>query len=62
MNRCEDLENRGVMTETGRRTFKNAFENKIIPPIAFQFIPIQTPDVQIVGLLEIHAPHLFVSD
>ena len=32
MNRCVDLEDRGLMTEAGRRTFENAFEYKIIPP------------------------------
>lgn len=32
MNRCVDLEDRGLMTEAGRRTFENAIEYKIIPP------------------------------
>ena len=32
MDRCVDLEDRGLMTEAGRRTFENAFEYKIIPP------------------------------
>ena len=32
MDRCVDLEDRGVMTEAGRRAFEKAFEYEIIPP------------------------------
>ena len=32
MDRCMDLEDRGLMTEAGRRAFDNAFEYEIIPP------------------------------
>ena len=32
MNRCVDLEDRGLMTEAGRRAFEKAFEYEIIPP------------------------------
>ena len=32
MDRCVDLEDRGLMTEAGRRAFDNAFEYEIIPP------------------------------
>ena len=32
MDRCVDLEDRGMMTEAGRQAFEKAFEYKIIPP------------------------------
>jgi hypothetical protein len=32
MDRCVDLEDRGLMTEAGRRAFERAFEYEIIPP------------------------------
>ena len=32
MDRCVDLEDRGLMTEVGRQTFEKAFEYEIIPP------------------------------
>ena len=32
MNRCVDLEDRGLMTEAGRQAFEKAFEYEIIPP------------------------------
>ena len=32
MDRCVDLEDRGLMTEAGRRAFEHAFEYEIIPP------------------------------
>ena len=32
MNRCVDIEDRGLMTEAVRQTFEKAFEYKIIPP------------------------------
>ena len=32
MDRCIELEDRGLMTEAGRRAFDNAFEYEIIPP------------------------------
>ena len=32
MDRCMDLEDRGLMTEAGRRAFEQAFEYEIIPP------------------------------
>ena len=32
MDRCIDLENRGLMTEAGRRAFEKAFGYEIIPP------------------------------
>ena len=32
IERCMDLEDRGLMTEAGRRAFDNAFEYEIIPP------------------------------
>lgn len=32
MDRCVDLEDRGLMTEAGRRVFEKAFEYEIIPP------------------------------
>ena len=32
MDRCMDLEDRGMMTEAGRRTFEHAFEYEVIPP------------------------------
>ena len=32
MDRCADLENRGLMTEDGRRAFEKAFEYEIIHP------------------------------
>ena len=32
MDRCVDLEDRGLMTEAGRRAFEKAFEYEIIPP------------------------------
>ena len=32
MDRCIDLENRGLMTEAGRQAFERAFEYEIIPP------------------------------
>ena len=32
MDRCVDLEDRGLMTEAGRQAFEKAFEYKIIPP------------------------------
>ena len=32
MDRCVDLEDRGLMTEAGRRAFEQAFEYEIIPP------------------------------
>ena len=31
MDRCVDLENRGLMTEGGRQAFEKAFEYEIIP-------------------------------
>ena len=31
MDRCVDLEDRGLMTEAGRRAFEKAFEYEIIP-------------------------------
>ena len=32
MDRCVDLEDRGLMTEAGRQAFEKSFEYKIIPP------------------------------
>ena len=32
MDRCMDLEDRGLMTEAGRQAFEKAFEYEIIPP------------------------------
>ncbi|MBQ5741126.1 MAG: hypothetical protein IIV53_04680 [Bacteroidaceae bacterium] len=32
MDRCMNLEDRGLMTEAGRQAFEKAFEYKIIPP------------------------------
>ena len=32
MDRCADLEDRGMMTEAGRQAFEQAFEYEIIPP------------------------------
>ena len=32
MDKCVDLEDRGLMTEAGRQAFEKAFEYKIIPP------------------------------
>ena len=32
VDRCIDLENRGLMTEAGRQAFEKAFEYEIIPP------------------------------
>ena len=32
MDRCIDLENRGLMTEAGRQAVEKAFEYEIIPP------------------------------
>ena len=32
MDRCVDLEDRGLMTEAGRQTFERAYEYEIIPP------------------------------
>jgi hypothetical protein len=32
MDRCVELEDRGLMTEAGRRAFEKAFEYEIIPP------------------------------
>ena len=32
MDRCVNLEDRGLMTEAGRRVFEKAFECEIIPP------------------------------
>ena len=32
MDRCVDLEDRGLMTEVGRQAFEKALEYKIIPP------------------------------
>ena len=32
MDRCMDLEDRGMMTEAGRQAFEKAFEHEIIPP------------------------------
>ena len=32
MDRCVDLEDRGLMTEVGRQAFEKAFEYEIIPP------------------------------
>ena len=32
MDRCVDLEDRGMMTEAGRQAFEQAFEYEIIPP------------------------------
>ena len=32
MDRCVDLEDRGLMTEAGRQAFERAFEYEIIPP------------------------------
>ena len=32
MDRCVDLEDRGLMTEAGRQAFEKAFEYEIIPP------------------------------
>ena len=32
MDRCMDLEDRGMMTEAGRQAFEQAFEYEIIPP------------------------------
>ena len=32
MDRCVDLEDRGLMTEAGRKAFEKAFEYEIIPP------------------------------
>ena len=32
MDRCVELEDRGLMTEPGRRTFEHAFEYEVIPP------------------------------
>ena len=32
MDRCVDLEDRGLLTEAGRRAFEKAFEYEIIPP------------------------------
>lgn len=32
MDRCMDLEDRGLMTEAGRLTFKKSFEYEIVPP------------------------------
>ena len=32
MDRCMELEDRGLMTEAGRRAFEKAFEYEIIPP------------------------------
>ena len=32
MDRCVDLEDRGLMTEAGRRAFEKAFGYEIIPP------------------------------
>ena len=32
MDRCVDLEDRGLMTEAGRQAFENAFDYEIIPP------------------------------
>ena len=32
MDRCVDLEDRGLMTEAGKRAFEQAFEYEIIPP------------------------------
>lgn len=31
MDRCVDLEDRGLMTEAGRQAFEQAFEYEIIP-------------------------------
>ena len=32
MDKCVNLEDRGLMTEAGRQAFEKAFEYKIIPP------------------------------
>ena len=32
MDRCVDLEDRGLLTEAGRRAFEKAFDYEIIPP------------------------------
>ena len=32
MDRCVDIEDRGLMTEAGRQAFEQAFEYEIIPP------------------------------
>ena len=32
MDRCVDLEDRGLMTEAGRQAFEKAFDYEIIPP------------------------------
>lgn len=32
MDRCIDLENRGLMTKAGRLTFEKSFEYEIVPP------------------------------
>ena len=32
MDRCIDLENRGLMTEAGRLAFEKSFEYEIVPP------------------------------
>ena len=32
MDRCMDLEDRGLMTEAGRQAFEKAFEYEIVPP------------------------------
>ena len=32
MDRCMDLEDRGLMTEAGRRAFEKSFDYEIIPP------------------------------
>ena len=32
MDKCVDLEDRGLMTEAGRQAFEKAFEYEIIPP------------------------------
>ena len=32
MDRCVELEDRGLMTEAGRQAFEKAFEYEIIPP------------------------------
>ena len=32
MDRCVDLEDRGLMTEAGRQAFEKAFEYEIVPP------------------------------
>ena len=32
VDRCVDLEDRGLMTEAGRQAFEKAFEYEIVPP------------------------------